>query len=479
MGNGASVNRRKGPGFINGQGIGLKTSRPNTARERRALREEQGMRKGEGFPPDISPRIDPGQPAGRTGSGKEDSSQKSSSSRRPVTLGIDVPLLLTVATLAILGMVMLFSASWKYSLDLYGSPTTIFTRQLGLLGLGVIGAIGATMLNYHYWGKLALPLMFLTIVLLVAVLIVQDERHGAVRSLFGGSIQPSELAKLAIIVYLSAWLYNRRDQLKDIWFALVPLGVILGLVGSFILMQPDLSALLTVVILGMMLFFLAGGDLRQVLVVGGFGGFVGWLVLQSGIFATGKDRMDSFLAGLRDPFQASDHVQRSLEAFVRGSWFGQGIGKGTAKLTVLPFPHTDSIFAVIGEETGVIGASIVVVLFAILMWRGLRIALRAPDLLGALLAAGLTFWITLEAMVNMAVMVGLLPFAGNALPFVSAGGSNRIVTLAAIGILLNISRLTEKSTVEEQTFGAIIDLRRRDWRGSVPRSRRSSSAGVK
>jgi cell division protein FtsW len=376
-------------------------------------------------------------------------------------------------------MVVLFSASWKYSLQIYGSATEIFVRQFWFLGLGVVVAFGAAILNYHYWAKLAIPLMVITVVSLLVVLVVQDERHGAVRSLMGGSIQPSELAKLAIIIYLSAWLHNRRDQLQDIWLALFPLGVILGLIGSFIIMQPDLSALITIVFLGIMLFFLAGGDLRQILVLGSFGGAVGWVVLQSGIFATGKDRMDSFMAGLRDPLQASDHVQRSLEAFVRGGWFGQGIGKATAKLTVLPFPHTDSIFAVVGEETGVVGASVLVVLFALFLWRGLAIAHKAPDLLGALLAAGLTFWITMEAMVNMAVMVGLLPFAGNALPFVSAGGSNRVVTLAAIGILLNISRLSERSREEEQGFSEIVDLRRRDWRGSVPRTRRSPGPGAR
>jgi cell division protein FtsW len=309
--------------------------------------------------------------------------------------------------------------------------------------------------------------------LLILVLFVQDERHGAVRSLLSGSIQPSELAKLTIVLYVSVWLYNHRENLRNVALGLLPLGTIIGVTAALIALQPDLSAVLTVIILGGILFFLAGGDLRQIFVLMMIGAAAGWAVLESGVFTTGKDRVDSFWAGLLNPLDASDHVQRSIEAFVRGGWFGVGIGKASSKLTALPFPHTDSIFAVIGEETGVIGAALMVVLYGLLMWRGLVIARRSPDTLGALMAGGLAFWITMEAIVNMAVMVGLMPFAGNALPFVSAGGSNRVVSLIAIGILLNVSRLSEKNKEEERTFNAFVDLRRRDWRGSVSRSRRT------
>jgi cell division protein FtsW len=185
------------------------------------------------------------------------------------------------------------------------------------------------------------------------------------------------------------------------------------------------------------------------------------------------------MAGLRDPLQSSYHVRRSLEAVVRGGWFGVGIGNSTTKLTGLPVPPTDSIFAVIAEELGILGAIVLIALYGILIWRGLRIAQKAPDMLGTLVAGGLTFWIAIEAIINMAVMVGLFPFAGNTLPFISAGGSNLTASMAAIGILMNIARQGNRkpdiSAVpdERRDFLATINLRRRDGRRRVSRARRS------
>lgn len=396
--------------------------------------------------------------------------------RRPVRLNVDVPLLLILSTLVIFGLLMVNSASWKYSLAEYNDPSAIFVRQL-LLTLGGI-AIGAFLVffDYHRLQKLALPLLAGTIAALVVVLFVHDERHGAVRTLLSGSMQPSEMAKLAIVIYLSVWLFRRGDQLHQWSFGLLPLGTILGIVGAFIILQPDLSATITIFLLGGLMFFLAGGKFSHMAVVVALSLLVGAIVVTSGISSTGKARFSSFMAGLKDPLSASDHVQRSMESFVKGGAFGVGIGKADTKLTVLPFPHTDSIFAVIGEETGVVGAAFLVGLYILLMWRGLVIARQAPDKLGSLLAAGLSLWIAVEAFINMAVMVGLMPFAGNALPLLSAGGSNRLVTLAAIGIILNISRRSEQTKEEkERAFSAVVDLRRRDWRRSVSRPHRPTN----
>jgi cell division protein FtsW len=183
----------------------------------------------------------------------------------------------------------------------------------------------------------------------------------------------------------------------------------------------------------------------------------------------------SYWVGLEDPSQASYHVQRSLEAFVQGGFFGVGIGKADTKLTGLPVPPTDSVFAVVGEELGVLGAGLLIVLFVIFLWRCLIIAKKAPDAFGSLLGAGLGLWLVMEALINMAVIVGLLPFAGNALPFISYGGSNMIVTLAAVGILINISRSGQIEQYRKETvFNAFAHLRRRDRRRSVSRPRRSS-----
>jgi cell division protein FtsW len=168
-------------------------------------------------------------------------------------------------------------------------------------------------------------------------------------------------------------------------------------------------------------------------------------------------------------------VRRSLEAMVNGGIFGLGIGQSVTKLTGLPVPPTDSIFAVVAEEFGLVGAVVLILLYAILVWRGLVVSRRAPDMLGSLLATGLVFWIGIEALINMTVMVGLLPFAGNALPFMSAGGSNLVTSLAAMGILYNISRQHGEGSQQDdwRAFSATTDLRRRNRRRSVSRSRRS------
>ncbi len=402
--------------------------------------------------------------------------RKSRSSNQPktVNLGIDVPLLLLVITLLIFGLIMVYSASYDYSLSWYGDSSRIFVRQLLWLGLGLGVATFLVFFDYHHFRQLAIFMMGGTLIMLLGVLIVNEIRNGAVRTLAGGSVQPSELAKLVIVLYMSVWLYSKREQLNNIYFGFVPLAIILGGLGALIYLQPDLSAVLTIFILGGTMFFLAGVDLKQIMVLLVVAVVFGWIVVQ--LNSTGSERVSVYWAGLKDPLQASYHVRRALEALVKGGWFGVGIGRADTKLTGLPVPPTDSIFAVVGEETGFFGAAGLVGLYVLLLWRGLKIASQAPDGLGSLMAAGLTLWVTAEAFINMAVMVNLLPFAGNALPFISAGGSNLVVSLAAMGILLNISRLSAKQTEENgRSFSAVIDLRWRDRGRRVSRPRRTAS----
>ena len=394
--------------------------------------------------------------------------------QRPLRLQIDIPLLLIVLMLLVFGLLMVYSASWDFSRSMDQPPTYIFFRQLRWALLGVVAAAVLTWFDYHRLRKLLVPMMFATMVLLIAVLWINDVRLGAARSIFGGSIQPSELAKVATIIYLSFWLASRQDQLNNISFGLIPMGAILGFMGGLVLLQPDLSAAATVFIMGGILFFLAGGEWRQIIFVFVAALVAGFIVVK--VSATGNARLTSYLEGLRDPIQASYHVRRSLEAVVKGGWFGVGIGQAETKFTGLPVAPTDSIFAVIAEETGLFGAGITVLLYALLMWRGLTIARRAPDQLGSLLASGLTLWLTLEAIINTAVIVGLVPFAGNALPFISAGGSNMVASLCAIGLIMSVARRTgEREKKERRKFSAVVDLRGRDGGRRVPRSRRSSS----
>lgn len=396
------------------------------------------------------------------------------SPRRAINLGIDIPLLLIAITLVVFGLIMLYSASWDFSYLIFESTTQIFSRQLIWLAIGIVSAIVMSFFDYRFWKRLALPLMATTIIALLLVFFIGETRLGAVRALNNGSVQPSELAKLAMIIYLAVWLNAKRDRLDSWGFGLIPLGIIIGLVGALIFLQPDLSATITIFLLGGLMFFLAGGDLRQIALLVLLAVFFGGLIVN--ISTTGSERVSVYLEGREDLTKASYHVQRSLGSFANGGWFGVGIGKAENKLTGLPVPPTDSIFAVIGEETGVVGSSILVLLYLLFLWRCLEIARNAPDDLGRLLAAGAGIWIVLEALINMSVIVGLLPFAGNALPFISSGGSNLIVTLTTIGMLLNISRLSnQEEQGKEHIFNAIVDLRRRDRRRRVSRPRRSAS----
>jgi cell division protein FtsW len=391
--------------------------------------------------------------------------------------GFDMPLLVAVVALIVFGLAMLYSASWDFSYAAFGDKMYLFNRQVMWLGLGLTAATILAFFDYHYWRRLVVPAMAVTVLMLFVVLLMSEIRFNAKRAVFDGSVQPSELAKLVSILYLSVWLYAKRQTLNNVSFGLIPLGVILGVVGGLIYQQPDLSAAATVLVLGGLLFFLAGGDLKQI------GGLLvialvaAWLVVS--VSLTGQERVNDFVAGIKDPLQASYHVRRSFEAIVHGGWFGVGIGNSLSKVTGLPVPPTDSIFAVVVEELGWFGGVALIGLYGFLVWRGLVIARRAPDMLGTLLASGLVIWIGMEALINMAVMVGLLPFAGNALPFVSAGGSNLVTTLAALGILFNISRQAGDATITDEewrSYSAVANLRWWNGRRRVSRARRSRSA---
>jgi len=399
--------------------------------------------------------------------------KEKSNKKRSLKLPLDVPMMLIVIVILVFGLLMVYSASWDYSIAMEKGPTYMFGRQILWVLLGIGLAIVASLVNYHLYQKILVPMWFGTLLLLLAVLIVNVQR-GTLdsRNLISGSIQPSELAKAVIIIYLSFWLYRRLDTINDVQIAYIPLVAILGITFGLIMLQPDLSAALTVLLLGGILFFLAGGDWKVILVVIVLAVLVGLPLVW--FYPTGRDRISSYLTSLNNPLESSYHIQRSLEAVVKGGWFGVGIGQADTKFTGLPLAPTDSIFAVVAEETGIIGGAFVAVLYILFVWRGLVIAKNASDKLGSLLAFGLTAWIGIEAMMNMAVIVGLLPFTGNALPLISAGGSSLVVTLTSIGIIMNISRTSTKSKPKERSpHRAVVDLRRRNRRGSVSSTHRS------
>ncbi len=387
-------------------------------------------------------------------------------------LGLDVPLVGAVAALLVFGALMVYSSGWQYSI-VHGLETNeLILKQVVYAVVGSLIALAVSYFDYHRYQRWILPVMFLTLTALFVVLLVPNEGVSTKRSFLNGSIQPSEPAKLAVLLYLSVWLYSKREFLNHITFGLIPLSTILGLVGGFILLQPDISAALTIFLLGGMLFFLAGGDWKQIILVVLIAAGLGVLMVQ--FSDTAQVRITEYINGLNNPINASTHVKWSMQAVVNGGIFGVGIGRSTAKFAGLPVAPTDSIFAVIAEETGLVGSVVVIGLYLVILWRGLAIANRAPDLLGKLMASGITFWIIIEALINMGVLVNLLPFAGNALPLISAGGSSLLVTLAGLGVVLNVARVSSQKTAsgEGRSFGAVVDLRRRDGRGRVPRANR-------
>ncbi len=404
------------------------------------------------------------------------SSNKPTSQLHPLRLGIDVPLLLAVAFLFGFGLLMVYSASWMPAIMADKPANAFFLNQIKWGFVGLIGATIAMYFDYRRLKRLVVPIMLVTLILLVLVATIGELRFNARRTLFNGSIQPSELAKVVVVIYLAFWLDSKKDVLNKLEFGLFPMVTILSIISVLIFFQPDFSAILTIMVLGGLLFFLAGVDWRQIILILTIVLVLGLAVVL--LTDTGRARIDNYVEGFQNPENASYQLQRSLESVVRGGIFGVGIGKGTTKFTGLPVSHTDSIFAVIAEETGLIGATVVVLMYMVILWRGLKIASRARDLVGKLIAAGLTIWIILEAFINIGVMVQLVPVAGNALPLISSGGSNLTMTLGALGLIMSVSRVSshENEIQEGRSFGAVVNLRRGNRRRRVSRPDRSSGS---
>jgi len=378
----------------------------------------------------------------------------------------DSLLLVTVAALLSLGLLMLYSATFYVGVDFWHQQ--LKWVALGLLVMAVTAYFPYTMLQ-----KLAVPIILGTIALLVVVLLFGNTILGAQRSfeILGISIQPGVLARLAAVIYIAAWLATKGEQLHQMRYGLLPFAVILGVLCGLVALQPDLSIAMLLAATGMLMFFFAGGDPIQIflslLIGGGVFGMLAWQLTHA------RERLIDYMAALKDPSQLSYHALRSVMAIGEGGVGGLGIGSGRLKTGYLPVPHTDSIFAVIGEEAGLLGALLVLGLFVFFAYRGYRIALETSDPFGALLAFGVTTMIILGALLNVMVMTGLVPFTGTALPFFSYGGSEMLVTLAGVGLLVGVSRGRPKGD-----WNAILDRGWRNWRARLSRGvRRTGFAG--
>ncbi|MBI4770926.1 MAG: cell division protein FtsW, partial [Chloroflexi bacterium] len=388
-------------------------------------------------------------------------------------LRYDAPLIVVIVALVAIGLMMVFSTTWGVSYYKFGSAGQFFVRQLVSLGAGLGVMAFFIWLPRAWWRWVAIMMIGATLLTLVYVVFRGGAAFGAQRGIQPGRFMPAELARLSTVFYLAVWLSSRGDKLHEWGYGMVPFAVIVGVIAGLVLLEPDISAAFTLVLVSAVMYFLAGADLRQMLASILAAGGAGLLVINSS--TTARERLTDYLSGLSDLTQASWHVQQAIVAFLNGGPWGVGLGQSRQKFGPLPAPHTDSIFAVVGEELGLVGCLLIITLFVLLVWRGLKIASRAGDPLGSLLAASLVLWLGLEALINILVIVGLIPFAGNALPFISYGGSALVVALGAVGLLLNISRQGALESAPRKVV-ANFNFSRRDRRRRVSRAGRGERA---
>jgi cell division protein FtsW len=389
--------------------------------------------------------------------------------RFPRTTTYDLPLLFVVLALLLLGLAMVYSASGITALDANDDPSTYLAQQSAWAALGVAAMFVAARIDHRRLRVIALPLLALSLALLVAVLVpgVGARAGGAARWLRFGplvGVQPAELAKLAVILYLGTWLGAHRGEIGS-WRVTVPFLAVTATVAGLVVVEPDLGTALVVVAVALAMYFVAGARLREFAALGALAVV---LALAAAVVQPYRyQRLLAFVDPWSDPRGAGFQSIQALYGLALGGPFGEGLGAGREKFGFLPAPYTDSIFAVLGDELGLLGTLAVILGFLIVGFRGVRIALRAEDPTGAILATGITVWLTFQAWVNMAVIASLVPMTGITLPFISYGGSSLCVGLIAIGILLSVgrARAATRATVPRPPG------RRRDGRTREPADR--------
>ena len=351
-------------------------------------------------------------------------------------------LLATIVVLNLVGLVMVLSSSSVEALANYGSSWLFFKRQLAWMVLGFIALAITSRIDYRTLRRYVGPALVVSAGLLMLVLVpgVGINVNGSTRWLGVGAmrIQPSELAKLALLLYSADLLSRRAGSVGDWRAVLRPVGLVFCFFGALVMLQPDMGTTIAMAIVTVSILFVGGIRMRHMAVVGAAG------LLAGTVLAIVEPYRRARLLSFIDPFdhykEGGYQVAQSLIALGSGGWTGVGLGAGRAKWMFLPNAHTDFIFAIIGEELGLVGAALVLVLFGALAVLGVRATLRAPDRFGALLAAGITGWVVGQAIINVGCVTGALPVTGVPLPFVSFGGSALLFTMCASGVLLNVAR---------------------------------------
>lgn len=360
---------------------------------------------------------------------------------------VDGTLMTVFIMLLLAGLLVLFSATYYNAQDA-GDPFREVRRQMIGIGLGALAMIVTSRIPYRFWqdtwvviGALALSALLLILVIIPGVgVYINGSRRWL--SIAGMSFQPSELAKIAIVLYMATTLTYRGRKIRTLFSGVVPVLMVPGMFFLLILEQPNLSTAGSILIVSFLMILMAGAQGRHLLMLLaggiGLGGFYAWSEPYR------RERLLSFTNPFAKMHDEGYQLAQSLIAFGSGGIFGMGLGKGRQKYAYLPYPESDFIFAIVGEDFGLAGCVAVIALFTAFMLSGMRIAMKCRDKFGALLAAGITCSISVQAFLNMGVVIGILPTTGLPLPFFSAGGTSISITMAAVGILMNISRTAGK-----------------------------------
>ncbi|NMB19885.1 MAG: putative lipid II flippase FtsW [Firmicutes bacterium] len=353
---------------------------------------------------------------------------------------VDLWTFIAVIILLSLGLVMVFSASSVMGLADAGNPYHYVQRQSILAVMGLLLMFVLMKVDYHIFKPLALPGLVVSFILLVAVLFIGSGTGGATRwiRIAGFNLQPSEIAKLVMVNYVAVYLATKREKARKFFSGLLPILLITAAQFALIMLEPDFGTGVALIFTVVVVLFAGGVHLGQLSVVGLSA--VPVMVYLLTLKEYRVRRLFAFLDPWSDPTDTGWNVIQSLLAIGSGGLFGLGLGKSKQKFSYLPEHHTDFIFAILCEELGFLGGVTVLLLYLVIAWRGLRIAMRAPDLYGTLLAIGITSMLAFQALLNIGVVTGSLPVTGIPLPFISHGGSSLLISLAGVGILLNISR---------------------------------------
>ncbi len=381
--------------------------------------------------------------------------------RLPRVAGKFDPWLLVISlALLCIGLVMVYSASSFTAARYYGDPSYFFLRQLWGMVVGLAAMLVTMRIDYRIWRRFSLIGMAIVLPLLVIVLKFGVTVYGASRWLAFGSFfsfQPSELTKLVLALYIADWLARKGNQVGTFLYGLAPFVILVGLILGLILLENDMGTAIIIAGMATVMFFTAGANIVQFLLAMICGGLIFMKEAFSGYRAL---RLLGFLNPFSNVTGYNMQLYQSLLGLGSGGWFGVGLGASRQKTGYLPMPYTDSIMAIIGEELGLLGSAIIVILFLCLAFRGFRLARRTQDMYGALLATGITTWLVLQAMINIGATTGTIPYTGVPLPFISYGSSSLVVSMAAIGVLLNISRYMREPEMPALRRTLTVSMRR-------------------